>query len=529
MGVCMIRFGLFVMSLIAAPAFAQDYDLLIRGGTVFDGTGGPERKADVAIRGDRIVSVGPIPADARAKRTIDATGRIVAPGFIDPHSHSGVTIGTSRLAAALPILHQGITTVMINPDGGGPANLTQQIADIRAVTPGVNVIPLIGHNAVREAVMGNVARKPTSDEQRRMEGMVTAAMRAGAYGLSSGPFYVPGKYSETPEIVGLAKAAARFPHAFYTSHVRDEGDYNIGMLASVEEVISIARAAEIPGVVTHIKLLGPPVWGKSKDAIARIERARADGVQIWADQYPYTASGSNLQSALVPAWAQEGGAEVLAKRLDDPAIRARVRAEMVPNLARRAGAGAIMFRRFAPDPAVEGKRLDEVARAQGKEPLDVVIDMLRRGGAAIVSFNMSDDDVDAFMRQPWTMTSTDGALPVFGESAEHPRAYGAFPRKLRHYVLDRNVISMRQAIHAATGLPATVFAIPDRGFLKAGAFADVIVFDPAKVRDTATFTRPHAYAVGMDHVIVNGRPALIDGKPANERHGRVLLRKDREQ
>lgn len=523
----MIRLTLCALAATAAlptAAVAQTYDVLIRGGTLYDGTDTPGRKGDVAIRGDRVVAVGSIPKKAQATTTVDATGKIVAPGFIDPHSHAGTTIGTPRLAAALPILHQGITTIMINPDGGGPAELAQQITDIRTVVPGVNVIPLIGHNAVRDAVMGKVARKPTADEQRRMEGLVTSAMQAGAYGLSSGPFYVPGKYSETPEIVGLAKAAGRFPHAFYTSHIRDEGDYNIGMLASVDEVITVAREAGIPGVVTHIKLLGPPVWGKSRDVVAKIDAARAQGVEIWADQYPYTASGSSLQSALVPGWAQEGGADALAKRLENPAMRARIRAEMVPNLARRAGAGAIMFRRYAPNPSLEGRRLDEVAREQGKEPLDVVIEMLRQGGAAIVSFNMSDEDVDTLMRQPWTMTSTDGALPAFGEGAEHPRAYGAFPRKLRHYVLDRPVITMRQAIHVATGLPATVFAIPDRGFLREGAFADVIVFDPATVRDTATFTRPHAYAVGMEHVFVNGRPALVNGKPVEARSGRVLLR-----
>lgn len=231
--------------------------MLIRGGTVYDGSGAPGRRADVAIRDDRIVAVGTIPATATAKTMVDARGRIVAPGFIDPHSHAAPNIQTPELAAALPMLHQGITTLFLNPDGGGPADLAPQIADLRTNIPGVNVAPMIGHNAVRAAVMGNVDRLATPEEQAKMEGLVTAAMRLGALGLSDGPFYIPAKYSNTAEIVGLARAAAAFPHAFYESHIRDEGNYDIGVVAAVEEVITVAREARIPGVVTHIKVLGP--------------------------------------------------------------------------------------------------------------------------------------------------------------------------------------------------------------------------------------------------------------------------------
>lgn len=522
----MIRALLSIAALLSttSPAWAQQYDVLIRGGTVYDGNDTPGRAADVAITGDRIAAVGTIPPTATAKTMIDASGKIVAPGFIDPHSHAAPNIQTARLAAALPMLYQGITTLAINPDGGGPADLTNQIADLRNHTPGVNVIPLIGHNAVRREVMGDVARLATPAEQARMEVLVTAAMEAGAFGVSDGPFYIPSKYSNTAEIVGLARAAAKFPDAIYISHVRDEGNYDIGVVAAVEEVITVAREAKIPGVVTHIKVLGPQVWGKSADVIARINEARASGVKVWADQYPYTASGSSLMASLVPGWAQEGGPEALSRRLQNPAVRAKIRAEMAPNLERRAGPHAIMIRGFSPDRSLEGKRLDEIGKLQGKDPLDVAIDMLIRGGAPTVSFNMSDADVAAFMQQSWTMTSTDGGLPPFGETSEHPRAYGAFPRKLRRYVLDTPVISMQKAIHAATGLPAEVFAIPDRGVLREGAFADVIIFDPAAVRDTATYEKPHAYSVGMDYVFVNGRAALANKKPASERFGRVLLR-----
>lgn len=509
---------------VTAAANAQQYDVLIRGGTVYDGSGAPGRRADVAINGDRIVAVGAIATKATARTTVDAKGKVVAPGFIDPHSHAAPEIQTAELAAALPMLYQGITTLMVNPDGGGPVDLTQQIADLRTNVPGVNVIPLIGHNAVRGAVMGNANRKPTEAEQAKMESLVTAAMKSGAYGLSDGPFYIPAKFSDTAEIVGLAKAASRFPHAFYTSHIRDEGNYDVGVVNAVEEVITVAREAKIPGVVTHIKALGPQVWGKSAEIIAHINKARAEGVQVWADQYPYAASGSSLMASLVPGWAQEGGAEALVTRLQDPAMRARIRAEMAPNLARRAGPNAIMMRHFAPDPSLDGKRLDEIALATGRDPLDTALDMLVRGGGPTVSFNMSEKDIEALMQQPWTMTSTDGGLPTFGKTSEHPRAYGAFPRKLRRYVLDKPVISMAQAIHVSTALPANVFTIVDRGEIRAGAFADVIVFDPKVVGDSATYLKPHSYSVGMDYVFINGRAALAKGKPVAERYGRVLLR-----
>jgi len=521
----------FVMTVLTlltgAPAAAQaepDYDVIIRNGTVIDGTGSPRRAADVAIKGDRIAAVGTIPATATATRQVDAKGRIVAPGFIDSHSHAAPGIETPGLANAKPILLQGITTVMINPDGGGAGDLKPQLGRIRNLGPGVNVLPMIGHNGVRQAVMGLANRKPTAAEQARMEALVKQAMDLGVYGMSSGPFYVPGKYSDTAEMIGLAKVVARYPHGFHTSHVRDESSYDLGVIGAIKELIAISRAAKLTGVVTHMKMLGPSVWGKSAEAIALIDKARAEGLSIWADQYPYAASGSGLQPSLVPGWAQEGGGAALAKRLQNPEQRATIRKEMVANLQRRAGANAIMIRTYAPDPSLEGKRLDEIARERQMDPLDVAIEMLEKGGAGIISFNMSEKDLEALMQQPWMMTSTDGGLVPFGTGNEHPRAYGAFPRKLRRYTLDKGVITLEQAIHSSAGLPAQVFAIPDRGVLKPGAFADVIVFDPATVSDTATYTKPHSYSKGIDDVFVNGKAAVIDGKIAPERSGRILLR-----
>ena len=511
---------------LVVPAHAQ-YDVLIRGGKLLDGTGNPWRYADVAIKGDRIVAVGPLPASATAAKVIDAKGKYVSPGFIDPHSHASPGITTEKLAAAVPILLQGITTVMINPDGGGPADLVPQLAAVRKNVPGINVVPMIGHNGVRIAVMAYENRAPTPEELKKMEDLVRTAMELGAFGFSAGPFYVPGKFSKTDEIITLAKVAAKFPGAFYTAHIRDEASYDVGVVAAADEVIEIARAAKLPGVITHIKCIGPSVWGKSKDIIDHVNAARAEGLEIWADQYAYTASSTGLQAALVPGWAQEGGRAAQTARLSDPEQRATIRKEMLENLERRAGAHNIMIARCESDRSLEGKRLDDIARAKLQEPIDAAIDILIKGGAGIVSFNMNDKDLEAFMRQPWTMTCSDGGLVEFGQGAEHPRAYGAFSRKLRRYALDQGVVSIEQAVHSSSGLAASVFGIKDRGAIREGAYADVLVFDPHTVNDVATYEKPHAYSTGMDYVFVNGRAAVAEGKVVNERFGRVLLRTDR--
>ncbi|MDP1874486.1 amidohydrolase family protein [Phenylobacterium sp.] len=516
--------ALSLMSGVSAQALAQEYDVLIRGGTVFDGTGAEGKAADVAIKGERIVAFGVIPATATATTVVDATGKYVSPGFIDPHSHAAPEIGTPELAAAIPVLHQGITTVMINPDGGGPGDLTPLITDIETNKPGVNVVPMIGHNGVRRDVMGLENRKPTPAELAGMEALVRKAMDLGAFGFSSGPFYIPGKFSDTSELVALAKVANTYPNAFHISHVRDESSYDVGVLGAIEELIEVSRQTGIIGVVTHMKMLGPSVWGQSEQAVEMINAARAEGLSIWADQYPYAASGSSLQSSLVPGWAQEGGPDATIKRLQNPEQRALIRQEMVANLERRAGANAIMIRNYQADPSLNGMRLDEIARRNLQDPLDTAIDMLIKGGSSIVSFNMNEGDVERLMQQPWTMTSSDGALPAFGVGGEHPRAYGAFPRKFRRYVIERDVISMAQAIHTSTGLPAQVFAIKDRGVIAPGAYADVLVFNPETIRDVATYQEPHAYSEGMEYIFVNGQTALSAGKVTEERHGRVLRR-----
>jgi N-acyl-D-amino-acid deacylase len=500
-----------------------NFDFLIRGGKVLDGTGNPWFYADLGIRGDRIVALGDL-SEATATRLIDAKGLYVSPGFIDVHSHAGPGLATSELSAAIPLLTQGITTVMINPDGGGEVDLVAQRQDLLADGLGVNVALLVPHGSVRREVLGMEDRAPTEGELERMRALVRAGMEAGAYGLSSGPYYAPGSFSSTDELVELAKVAAEFG-GVYTSHIRDESDYTVGLVAAVDEVIEVAREAGLPGIVTHIKALGPRVWGFSHVLVRRIERARAQGLEIFADQYPYEASSTGLSAALVPRWAQAGGQEALAARAANPGIRPQLMAEMRENLDRRGGADRLQIARYAEDPSIEGQTLEQVARARGGDPAEVALDLiLAGGGPGVVSFNMDEDDIRTLMRQPWMMTGSDGTLVPMGSGVPHPRAYGSYPRKIRRYVLEQEVVDIGFAIRSMTSLPATVFRVADRGLLREGAIADIVIFDLERIQDRATYDAPHQLSEGMIHVFVNGRLAVEAERVTADRLGQVLNR-----
>ncbi|MGH7481615.1 MAG: N-acyl-D-amino-acid deacylase family protein, partial [Longimicrobiales bacterium] len=340
---------------------------------------------------------------------------------------------------------------------------------------------------------------------------------------SSGLFYTPGRFAPLEEVIALARVAGEYGGA-YQSHIRDEADYGIGVVAAVDEVSRVAREAGVPGVVTHIKVLGPHVWGYSAALVHRIDAARAAGVEVYADQYPYEASATGLEPALVPAWAREGGDDALAARLADPDERARIRSDMLENLDRRGGADRIQFRRFEPDPAVEGRTLADVAADRGVHAIDAALAMIEAGGASIVSFNMHEDDIRRLMRQPWTMTASDGDLVPMGVGVPHPRSYGTFPRKIREYVVDEGVVGLAHAIRSMTWLPADVYRLRERGMIREGAIADIVVFDLTSLDDPATFEAPHQLAQGVRWVLVNGEPALAEGRPTGGRHGAVLRR-----
>ena len=498
----------------------EPYDVIVRGGRIVDGTGNPWFHGDVAIRGDRIAAVGDL-GDARAGKVIDAAGLVVAPGFIDVHSHAADGLATPGLSHARPLLAQGITTVVANPDGGGPSDLAAQALALERDGLGVNVARLVPLSTLRRQVMGMENRPPTPDETARMEALVRQGMEAGAFGLSSGLFSAPGTFATTEEIVTLARAAAPFG-GVYASHIRDESDYTVGVVAAVDEVIRVARESGLRGIVTHIKGLGPRVWGFSHALIQRIERAREQGVEVFADQYPYTASATGLIDALVPRWAEEGGRDSLVARLSDPGLLPRIRQEMAVNLDRRGGAERIQFRRFPPDPSIEGRTLSDVASARGLDPIDAALHLAREGAPAIVSFNMLERDVLALMQRPWVMTCSDGDLVPMGEGVPHPRTYGAFSHKIRRYVVETGALPLEAAVRSMTHLPATVLRMDGRGVIRAGAYADLLVFDPARVRDAGTYSDPHRLSEGMVHVWVNGRRAVSEGAFTEERGGAVL-------
>jgi N-acyl-D-aspartate/D-glutamate deacylase len=493
-------------------------DILIRGGRLVDGTGSAPRLADVAVRGDRIVFVGDAARERlRPRRVIDARGLVVAPGFIDPHAHSAedLSAGGER-AANVAFLMQGVTTVITGNDGHGAVDVGGALSRWAQQGIGTNAAVYIGQGALRRSVMGMSAAAPTPEQLERMRSLVRKAMGDGALGLSTGLYYAPGSFASTAEVVAVARAAAD-SGGVYDTHMRDESSYTIGLLGSIDETLRIGREANIPVNISHIKALGTDVWGRSDTVIALVRAARARGQRVTADQYPYLASGSSVGASLLPRWAEAGGRDSLLARLSDPATRARVTTEMTENLRRRGGAGSLLITSARGDTSILGKRLDAIAKARGVTPIEAAVSIIQAGDASVASFNMREDDLERFAREPWVMTGSDG-------SGGHPRKYGSFPRKLRMYVLDKPVLTLPAAIRQSSALAAETFNLPGRGRVVAGAFADVIVFDERTLRDRATYDQPELLAEGMRFVLVNGTVAVADGKYTGAKAGRALRR-----
>lgn len=508
-----------LVTLTVSAQTPQTFDILIRNGRVLDGTGNPWYRADIGIRGDRIAAMGLLD-NATAKTVIDAAGNYVTPGFIDVHSHAGGGLATNELKHGQPLLAQGLTTVFINPDGGGPIDLAAQRATFERQRIGTNVAQFVPHGSIRRDVMAMSDRDPSAAELARMVELSRRGMIDGGLGLSSGLYYAPGSYSTIGEVIAMAKATAPYG-GVYSSHIRDEADYTIGVVAAVQEVIDIAEQGGVIGVVSHMKALGPGSWGLSTKLIANIEAARTRGVQVFADQYPYEASGTGIVGALIPRSAQVGGRDAMMKRITGE-LRSEIRAEVKTNIARRGGADTLMISRYSVNPSFEGQRLSVLAARAGVPPEEYALQLLEKGDASLVSFNMSEGDIEGIMQQPWTMTCTDGDLVRMGEGVPHPRAYGAFARKLKKYVTERHAVDLATAIRSMTTLPAAVFGLKDRGQLRAGAFADVLIFDLARVNDAATYDKPHQLSVGFDDIIVNGELARRSGTFTTMLAGRVL-------
>lgn len=498
----------------AGPApRAKHVDLLIRGGTVYTGSDAPF-VGDVAIRGDRIVAVRRH-ANVVATRTIDARGMIVAPGFIDPHTHMGDDLASADPKKRLipMFLMQGVTTAFIGNDGGGAIDVGAVLGSARARPVGINYATYTGFGTIREKVIGQAKRDPTPEELARMEAMVDSAMCQGALGLSTGLFYAPQSFSKTEEVIALSRVAAA-RGGYYDSHIRDESSYNIGLLAAIDEEIQIAREAHIPAHVSHIKALGVDVQGQAPQVIARIEAARAAGIDITASQYPWSASGTSMVASLVPLWAQDGGRPAMLERFGDPALALRLHNDMVENLRKRGGPEKLLI--------VEGEHknqtLAEVAKAMNADAVTAAIAVIRVGDPGVVSFNQSEADIADFMRQPWVMTDSDA-------STGHPRVYGTFPRKYSKYVMTDHVLTLREFIERSTSLPADWFHLAGRGHLSVGAFADVVVFDPRRYAARATYEQPTLLATGVRTVLVNGVLAVDRGRMTGKAAGRALPHK----
>jgi N-acyl-D-amino-acid deacylase len=489
---------------------AQDLDLILRNGTVIDGSGSPSTHTDVGIAGDRIVFVGSS-AGRKAKRVIDATGLVIIPGFIDPHTHTADDLTDPKRGRNEAYLMQGVSTVATGNDGESPEHTGDALARWTRQGIGTNAALFIGEGTVRAEVMGMSDAKPTPEQMRKMKALVDTAMNEGAIGLSTGLYYAPGSYATTEEIIELARVAAQHG-GIYDTHMRDESTYNIGLMNSVRETLRIGKEANIPVMISHIKALGADVWGQSTDVIALIDEARKAGINATASQYPYDASGTSVTASLVPRWAEADGK--LLKNIDDPALDQRLIREMTENLRRRGGPETLLMT-AAKDKNIVGKNLAQIAKERNVSPVEAALQIIRAGGSSVASFNMKESDIEAFMKQPWVMTCSDG-------SEGHPRKYGTFPHKIHEYVYAKHVLSLEAAVRSSTSLPAETLRLKNRGLLKPGYFADVLVFDPKTFVDRATYENPTVLATGVQYLLVNGKVAVDRGKLTTTLAGRAL-------
>ena len=542
----------FLLLIVASLGNAQPYDLVIRNGHIVDGTGSPWYSGDIAIQGGRIARIGQL-AQAEAKQTIDAHGLVVAPGFIDMLGQSELTI---LVDPHLPSkIFQGITTE-ITGEGSSVAPLNEQMRTVRPhddydhfhITPdwttfrqyfqrlekqglGINLASYVGATQVRRVVLGDQDRAPTPSELERMQQLVREAMQDGAVGLSTSLQYAPAPYASTGELIALASEAAKLG-GIYATHMRSEGD---AITAAIDEVIRISREAKIPAEIWHLKVAGKSNWGRMPEIVSKIEKARESGADITADTYAYTA-WFNSFSAFIPPWAHDGGDSKLIERLKNPAMRARIRQEMLtPSTAwdnewqEIDGPQAILLS-VVHDPQLlplQGQTIAEIAKLQNKDAIDTIFDLLiEDAGSSVAVFGMSEPDVTLALQQPWVSVCNDsqGTAPsgLLGAEHPHPRAYGTFPHILRKYVREEHKLSLEDAIRKFSALPAQRLRLSDRGVLKQGLWADIVIFDPAAIRDKATFENPNQLSEGMRFVLVNGVPVIENGNETNALPGKVL-------
>lgn len=516
---------LFLCFFISSLTYAQPYDLIIKNGRVVDGTGNPWIHADVAVQNGRIVRLGTF-APTDAKRTIDATGLIVAPGFIDVHTH---VEGDLEVQPGAPnFIFDGVTTMITGNCGGSSTNLRTYFDTLRMQGISVNLGSLIGHNTVRMKVMKMAFREPTAREQTEMESLVEQAMKDGAVGISTGLIYTPGTYARTPEVVNLAKMVSRYG-GVYASHIRNEGQ---SVKQAIEEAILISREAKIPVEISHFKVASKPLWGKSTETVDLVEAARREGLDVTVDQYPYTASSTSLES-IVPSWALADGDSAVLARFRNPVSRTKIRTEMLDALAKnlRKNYEYAVVASYRPDSSFNGMSISAINQKLGRKnsaatEADLIMELMERTNLQniqMVYHTMSETDVETIMRYPNTMIASDAGVATLGSGMPHPRAYGTNARVLGRYVRERHVIPLEEAIRRMTSLPAQRFNLTDRGLLRPGYAADIVLFDEKTVSDKATYNQPHAYTTGISWVLVNGTPVVENNRHTGQRPGQLLM------
>ena len=519
----------FITLLLVNCQNSIPFDLIIKNGLVYDGTQNPPQTIDIAIIADKIVGLGNF-SEADALQILDAAGAAVAPGFIDTHTHLDPLDNLLALSNSESQLRQGVTTSIGGPDGRGVPlqyGFAAFLDTLSQVGVGINMGFMAGHNKIRKKIMQLENRAPTKKELDRMIAMADQAMDEGAFGLSTGLKYLPGNFAKIDEVIALSRVVAN-KGGVYSTHLRDEG---IAIMPAIEETIEIGKKANIPIILTHHKVIGKPMWGKSYVTLARVDKARNDGVNILLDQYPYAASHTGL-SVLIPAWARAGGQEKFIERLSNPESYAKIKAEIIFNILNDRGGedlNRIQFARVKWQPNLEGKTLKDWIVMEGKKPTiengaEYVIKGQRNGGASCIYHAMEEKDVEKIMQHPLTMIASDGRLSSPGIGHPHPRAYGTFPRVLGKYVREKKLLSLQEAIYKMTLFPAKTYGIENRGQLKKGLKADLVIFDPNTIIDKATFIQPHQYPVGISHVLVNGKWSIKNGEFLNKMNG-VILRK----
>ena len=533
MGKSAWRLALVVLvSFVALRAQDPQYDLIIRNGRIVDGTGSPWFRGEIGIRGDQIAAVARR-IDAPASRIIDAANQIVAPGFVDIHVHALGGAGVPpdvfpivEVPTADNYVRQGVTTLITGPDGFSPIPLRPALERIATTGITPNLGSFIGHGSVRSAVFGSVNRAPSADELERMRTVVRDGMRDGAFGLSTGLFYVPATFSKTDEVIELAKVAGAMG-GIHISHMRDE---ELGVEASVRETIAIGEQGGLPTQVTHHKTIGKSAWGKKVATLRQVDEARQRGVDVTVDVYPYPASATTISAALMPTWAQEGTRAEVLSRLRDPATRRRIMVETMRILLEGRGGGDarnVMVSRCDWNASLAGLRLDAVAVTRGKsnsveDAADTALWLVENGDCGGIYFAINEDDIQRVLRHPASMVASDGQVVVFGRASPHPRSYGTFARVLGRYVRELKVLALEDAIRKMSSYPAQRIGLPDRGILHVGMKADVAILDPETVRDMSTFDQPHQYAQGVSTVVINGQVVFENGMMTAARPGRVL-------